>query len=391
VSEAAQGKRVSWVELYLDLIFALAIGQLAHLIIGEPELDTVWIALGLFAVLWWTWIGFAVQYNRQGDDRVPERLLFLAGSIPTGVAAVAIEPAADGDVAVFAIAMAAVRVLLAASRAQAGGWRSALHMGVTRAYGLSALLFVVSIPIDGPVRYVLWAVGIVVESRALLSENRAVARTLRKQGDLAVVAREDAGDALDAHHFAERFGLLLIILIGEGVIAAGETTAELHVGTAGGWLALVAAMVLAATLWWLYFDSTVEINLRVLELAGGSPTVARVLFAFGHMAPAFALLLIASGAGLLLDGHDPGLGYWLCSCGLGIYLIGTRVFFAVATRLEHFARLAVVIATFELGQLEGVVSPHAFLIILAAWAVGCAAVSSWRRPAPSEAQLSRYV
>ena len=391
MSSAAQGKRVSWVELYLDLIYALAIGQLAHLIIGEPEWDTVWAALGLFAVLWWTWIGFAVQYNRQGDDRVSERLLFLAGSIPTGVAAVAIEPTADGDVAAFAIAMAAVRVLLAGSRALEGGWRPALRMGVTRAYGLSALLFVVSIAIDGPVCYVLWAIGVIVESRALLTESRAATRTLRKGGDLATVAREDRGNALDAHHFAERFGLLLIILIGEVVIAAGETTAEQHIGTAGGWIALVAAMTLAGTLWWLYFDSAVEINLRVLELSGGSTTVARTLFAVGHMAPAFALLLIASGVGLLLDGEDPGFGYWLCSCGLGIYLIGTRVFFAVASRTGHFVRLAVVIATFELGWLEDVVSPHLFLVIVAVWAIGCAAVSSWRQRAPDDAQLSRYV
>lgn len=391
MSAASQGKRVAWVELYLDLIYALAIGQLAHLIIGEPEWDTVWTALGLFAVLWWTWIGFAVQYNRQGDDHLPERLLFLAGSIPTGVAAVAIEPAADGDIAAFAIAMAAVRLLLAGSRALEGGWRAALRMGVTRAYGLSAVLFIVSIPIEGPVRYVLWGIGIVVESRALLTENRAAVKALRQTEDLTTVARDDARDALDPHHFAERFGLLLIILIGEVLIAAGETSAELHISAAGSWAALVAAMALAGTLWWLYFDSAVEINLRVLELSGGSPTVARAIFAVGHMAPAFALLLIAAGVGLLLDGEDPGIGYWLCSCGMGVYLIGTRVFFSVSTRAEHFVRVAVVIATFELGQLEDVVSPYTFVWIVAGWLIGCAALSTWRRPKPADAQLSRYV
>ena len=92
------GKRVSWVELYLDLIFVLAVGQLSHLIVGEPELRTVWVALGLFFTLWWTWVGFSVLYNRFGVDGAPQRLLFLAGSVPTGVAAVAIEPASTGDV-----------------------------------------------------------------------------------------------------------------------------------------------------------------------------------------------------------------------------------------------------------------------------------------------------
>ena len=62
------GKRVSWVELYLDLVFVLAVGQLAHLIVEEPETRSVWIALGLFFALWWTWVGFAVLYNRYGTE-----------------------------------------------------------------------------------------------------------------------------------------------------------------------------------------------------------------------------------------------------------------------------------------------------------------------------------
>ena len=92
-----QGKRVSWVELYLDLVFVLAVAQLAHLIVAEPAMRSVWIALGLFFTLWWTWVGFAVLYNRLGADEPVQRLLFLAASVPIGVAAVAIEPASTGD------------------------------------------------------------------------------------------------------------------------------------------------------------------------------------------------------------------------------------------------------------------------------------------------------
>jgi low temperature requirement protein LtrA len=65
----SRGWRASaWVELYLDLVFVLAIGQLAHLIVAQPEMHSVWIALGLFFTLWWTWVGFAVLYNRHGAD-----------------------------------------------------------------------------------------------------------------------------------------------------------------------------------------------------------------------------------------------------------------------------------------------------------------------------------
>ena len=116
-----EGKRVSWVELYLDLVFVLAIGQIAHLIVAEPEMHSVWVALGLFFVA-------LVDVGRlrgalQPPRRRPplQRLLFLAGSVPAGVAAVAIEPASTGDVTVFAISLAVTRLVLAVANGAAGG------------------------------------------------------------------------------------------------------------------------------------------------------------------------------------------------------------------------------------------------------------------------------
>ena len=391
MSGADTGKRVSWVELYLDLIYALAVGQLAHVITDDPTIDSVWVALGLFLVLWWTWIGFAVQYNQQGEDDTRERLLFLLASVPTGAAAVAIGPAAVGDVTAFALAMAAVRLILAALRAVHGPWRKALTLPITRAYLLSAALFAISTLMPEPWRYVVWGVVLAAESGVLLRETPGEARRLRRERDLEALAPTTPGQALDAHHFAERFGLFLIILLGELVISAGESAVEGHVSTAAGWAALVGAMVLAATLWWLYFNAVAEINLRVLQAAGGSPVVARALFAVGHMLPAFALLLMAAGVGLLLDPESADDGYWLCSVGVGTYLIGTRVFFATTSRLGHLARVLLVIATFELGQLQGVVSPSLFIWIVALWTLGCAALATRNGRDVSDETLRSYV
>jgi low temperature requirement protein LtrA len=91
----------------------LAVGQLAHVIEEHPQTRSVWIALGPFVTLWWTWIGFAVLYNRYGSDSPAARLVFLAGSVPAGVAAVALQPASAAHATVFALAMAVVRIVLA--------------------------------------------------------------------------------------------------------------------------------------------------------------------------------------------------------------------------------------------------------------------------------------
>ena len=142
-----------------------------------------------------------------------------------------------------------------------------------------------------PFRYALWAIAISVESGATLVEDRAAARRARREHDLHLLAPADPAEAVDAHHFAERFGLFLIILLGEVVVEAGQAPVD----TTAGWAAVVAAMILAAGLWWLYFDAAADLNLKVLELSGGSPTMARAIFAVGHMLPAFSLLLIAVG------------------------------------------------------------------------------------------------
>jgi low temperature requirement protein LtrA len=370
-----EGKRVSWVELYLDLIFVLAVSQLAHLIVAEPEISSVWTALGLFFPLWWTWIGFAVLYNRHGTDRPALRLLFLAGSIPTGIAAVAIEPASVGDSTAFALSLAAVRVVLAVAHAGGGRVQDLLRLQIARAYAATAALFAVSIWVPEPWRYVLWGIAILAESRPLLREDRAAAGRWRREHDIRALKPADPSEALDPHHFAERFGAFVIILLGEVVVEAGQASVDGHVASASGWAALAAAMVLAAGLWWLYFDAAADINLRVLELSGGSPTMARAIFAVGHMLPAFALLVTAAGVGLLLEEDPPAIAYWLPCVGIGLYLMGTRVFLSGATRAGGIARALLLVATFNLGRLHDDLSPHAYLWLLTAWVVACAALS----------------
>jgi low temperature requirement protein LtrA len=371
------GKRVSWVELYLDLVFVLAVGQLAHVIVEHPAMRSVWIALGLFVTIWWTWVGFAVLYNRRGADSPAQRVLFLAGSVPAGVAAAAVAPAAAGDVGVFVAAMAATRLIQAGANAAAGR-DSVLQRRIARAALFSAGLFAVSIVVPEPLRYVLWAVGIAAESGPMLSEDRDAARRARRDHDWAALKPADPAEALDPHHFAERFGLFLIILLGEVLVEAAQAAVHTHT-SAADWSGLVAAMVLAAALWWVYFDSAAEANLKVLELSGGSPTMARAIFAVGHMLPSFALLITAAGVGLLLEDDPPRIAYSLACVGVAIYLLGTRTFLRATPSVPGVLRVLMVVATFEFSRLSPALSAHAYVWALTAWLGICAALTT--RPA----------
>ena len=251
-----------------------------------------------------------------------------------------------------------------------------LREQIARACIVSAALFAISALVPAPYRYALWAIGIVLESGAMLSEDRGAARRTRRDRDLARSRPADPSEALDPHHFAERFGLFVIILLGEVVVQAGQASAAGDIDATGEWAALVAAMLIAAALWWLYFDSMAEINLKVLELSGGSTTIARAIFAVGHMLPAFALLLVAAAVGLLLGADPPRIAFVLAGVGIGIYLLGTRVFLIASGRLGRVARTLLLIATFFLGRLHTWITPHEFLWVLAAWVVICAGLST---------------
>jgi low temperature requirement protein LtrA len=150
-------------------------------------------------------------------------------------------------------------------------------------------------------------------------------------------------------------------------------------------------MILAAALWWVYFDSAAAINLRVLELSGGSPTMARAIFAVGHMLPAFALLITAAGVGLLLEDDPPQIAYWLACVGIGIYLTGTRVFLFSSSRVPGFFRAVLLVATFQLARLRHVLSPYEYVWLLTGWMVMCAALNTRVLPGDAEGDLERYL
>lgn len=100
----------------------------------------------------------------------------------------------------------------------------------------------------------------------------------------------------------------MVILLGEIVISVGNaalTQPTDPTTEAARWLALGGGLVLAGTLWWLYFTSSADINQRILTASGGNPALAYTIYATGHLLPAFALLAIAAGINLSLHPHHP--------------------------------------------------------------------------------------
>ena len=172
-------------ELYFDLIFVFAVGETAHVMVTDPHWSGFARALGLFVQLWWTWIGFVVLCNRHHRDRVSQRLLVLAGTLPSAVAAVEVHAAASGHGMAFTIALAGARVVLALAFAFAKVRQATLG------YGVSAAIFVAAAFVPSPWRYALLAFALIQEAGFLLLRNGE--RSRARGADAARAGRRPCG------------------------------------------------------------------------------------------------------------------------------------------------------------------------------------------------------
>jgi low temperature requirement protein LtrA len=402
--EESGGKRVSWVELYFDLIFAFAVGQTAHIMVADPHWGGLGRAVGLFVPLWWTWIGFVVLYNRHGEDHISQRLLLLVGTLPCAVAAVETHSAARGDLLAFTFALAGARLVLAAAFAFTAEGARPVSIG----YGFSTAAFAASAFVPSPWRYLIWAFALLQEAGFLLlrgngepSGDRTRDRTRDRNGDrtrergaerpprpsrteqVASLFKPPADPSrrVDAGHLAERFGGMIIILLGEVVASVGASAVDLPDHDLRYWAGLLAGLVLAAALWWIYFTAAAPMSESVLSASGGNPNLAYGLYAGGHLPPAFALLGMSAGVSLVLSGDSPQAAAWFVTGGLAVYLVGTRVVLTSRlTRFEPQLRWAVAGATACLAFLAPLISAAGVVLVTTAWAAAVAAYETWRAP-----------
>src|SRR6185369_8792081 len=126
-------------------------------------------------------------------------------------------------------------------------------------YLVSTVVFTVSIALPGPGRYVAWALALAQEAGFLLLGQRRRSGRRPRSRDEAVqsmmAAPADPELAVNAPHLAERFGLFMIILLGEIVISVGTAAIVVEHRGVSYWLGLTFGLILAAALWWIYFTS----------------------------------------------------------------------------------------------------------------------------------------
>lgn len=284
---ARRDQRVTPLELFFDLVFVYAITQVTALM----SLNLTWQGVGrgllVFAALWWAWTGYAWLTNTLEPEEGLVRAGMFAGMAAMLVAALAV-PAAFGTSAVlFGVAYLLIRLVNLALYAIAGKrdpefLRALVRFAPTATIG--PVLILVAGFLDGGAQTALWVIAIAaLYTGPLIDRGR--------------------GWRISPAHFAERYGLVVIIALGESIVAIGFAATGVAI-TTGVVVAAVLGLAVSGALWWAYFDVYAVLAERQLAESSGATRVrlARDHYSYLHMPMVAGIVLFALG--LKITTHD---------------------------------------------------------------------------------------
>ena len=272
--------RVTPLELFFDLVFVLALTQCTALMAARPTWEGLAQALLVLAVLWWSWSGYAWLTSTVDPEEGIVRIVIFAAMAAFLVVSLCVPEAFDDLALLFAGAYAVVRVahiglFVLGSRDDPGLRQSVTYLALSSAVAVGIL--VAASFADGALQGGLWALALVFDI-----------------GGPLLLGVE--GWRIVPGHFAERFGLIIIIALGESIVAIG-IGAEKGVD-AGVVAAAVLGVAAAAALWWLYFDVVAlvaERRLSAAEPGREQNMIARDSYALLHLPMVAGIVLLALG------------------------------------------------------------------------------------------------
>ncbi|MFG1812621.1 low temperature requirement protein A [Kribbella sp. NPDC049174] len=324
-AQTSEDQTVTPLELFFDLVFVFALTQITALMAHDISWHGVLRGILLTGLLWWSWIGFSWLCNLVKADEGSVRGVLLLAMAAMFMIALAIPEAFDdlpgglpGPVVIAGayFAFRALHLVLFWLIADGDAvLRRTLIRFAPSMLGATALLLIAS-QYDGTTQTLLWAAALAVDYG----------------GTYLIDAR--GWRFRSAAHFAERHGLIIIIALGESIVAIGVGVTDLPIS----WPIIIASLLglgVSAALWWIYFDATVHYGEQSLaaEAPETRPKLARDAYTFMHFPMMTGIVLLALGLKKVLEYvgdtehhhlDDPlkGVALFALYGGVVIYLLG---------------------------------------------------------------------
>ena len=305
-------QRVTPLELFFDLVFVLSFTQVTALMAADPSWETVGQGMLILAALWWAWAAYAWLTNALDPEQEGTRLAVLAAMAAMLVVALAVPQAFGDDAILFGCAYFLVRALhllvyeLAARSRGDEELHTNVHLMAPGALAGPALIILAGF-FDGSTQGAIWVAALAIDYTSPLRAG-------------------PGGWGLSPHHFAERHGLVIIIALGESIVAIGAGAAGIDIG-AGEVAAAILGIAATAALWWIYFDVVAIVSEQRLAEAQGAEreALARDSYSYLHLPLLAGIVLFSLGLKTTLahvsDPLDTVPAVAL-SGGVAIYLLG---------------------------------------------------------------------
>ena len=308
-------ERVTPLELFFDLVFVLALTQCTALMADHPSWGGVGKGLLVLGLMWWSWVGYAWLTSVVNPEEGSVRFAIFAAMAAMLVVALCVPEAFGDSRMLFAVAYAGVRFGQIALFILASRDEPALRTSVTGLAGGTAVgcgLLVVGALFEDPnLQAAIWAVALALDM-------------------LEPFLFGSEGWKLHPGHFAERHGLIIIIALGESIVAIGVGAG--HDVDAGVVAAAVLGIAVAGALWWLYFDIVALVAERRLNNAAvgrEQNDIARDSFSYLHFPMVAGIVLLALGMKKTLGHVDEPLKTVPAAAMLGgtaVYLLAHVAF-----------------------------------------------------------------
>ena len=293
-----QHSRVTYVELFFDLVFVFAVTQISHTLLAHFTLLGALQVTLLFLAVWWVWVFTSWITNWLNPEKTPVRLLLFAMMLGGLVLSTSIPAAFEARGLWFAIAYAAMQVgktiflWLSTPPSRPRTRMNAIRIAAW--LSMSAIFWIAGGVMEGQSRLVLWAIALVIEYIS-----PAVRFWIPRYGASSV-----ADWMIEGGHMAERCALFIIIALGESIVVIGATFAELT-WTTENVLAFVAAFVGSLAMWWIYFHVGAEAGSEQLSKSSEPGRLARLAYTYLHM-PIVAGIIVSAVADELVLKHPGG-------------------------------------------------------------------------------------
>jgi len=361
-------EKVSFIELFFDLVFVFAVTQLSHSLIGHFSLIGAVQTLMLLLAVWWVWIFTAWVTNWLDPEKLPVRCMLLVMMLVGLVLSAAI-PGAFGT---RGLAFAGAYVAMQLGRTFFFLWAARGEAGILPTFqriicwlGTGSVLWIIGGFQEGSTRMACWGLALLIEYISPSVGFHVPGLGKSKSTDWQV----------SGHHMAERCGLFIIIALGESILVTGATFSGL------GWTtpliaAFTASVIGSIAMWWLYFDTASDFGTHVISSSENPGHLARLAYTYLHLFLVAGIILSAAADEFVLahpTGHTDAKTAIALLGGAALYLFGNVLFKKAISGSTPWSHLVAIAALGMLGATSAHLAPWllgtlaAVILVTVAW------------------------